>query len=217
MPLSTFDRTDNIARLSEGTYDVLVVGGGITGAGVALDAASRGLRTALVERDDFASGTSSKSSKLVHGGLRYLQNGDGRLVYQALGERKRLRHNAPHLVKILPFLLPILTKDGLLPRRVARALGTAMWMYDLTGGWRIGKFHKRLKADAAHSHVPTMDREKIAGGYLYYDATVDDARLVLTVARTAAAHGAAVANRCRVTSFDHDDAGRVTGARVDTG
>ena len=88
MPLGTFDRSDNLTRLSTTTFDVLVIGGGITGAGVALDAASRGLRTALVERDDFASGTSSKSSKLVHGGLRYLQNGDVRLVYQALREEK---------------------------------------------------------------------------------------------------------------------------------
>jgi glycerol-3-phosphate dehydrogenase len=204
-------------RLGSERFDVLVIGGGITGVGVALDAASRGLSTALVEADDFASGTSSKSSKLVHGGLRYLQNGDIRLVYQALRERKRLRQNAPHLVKILPFLLPILTKDGLLPRRVARALGSAMWMYDLTGGWRIGKFHKRLKADAAHAHVPTMDRQKIAGGYLYYDATVDDARLVLTVAQTAAAHGAAVANRCRVVGLEHSADGKVCGASVDTG
>jgi len=211
-----FDRADMLRRLASESFDVLVIGGGITGVGVALDAASRGLKTALVEADDFASGTSSKSSKLVHGGLRYLQQGDIRLVYQALRERKRLRHNAPHLVKILPFLLPILTKDGLLPRRVARALGTAMWMYDLTGGWRIGKFHKRLKADAAFAHVPTMRREKIAGGYLYYDATVDDARLVLTVARTAAAYGAAVANRCRVTGFEHTD-GRVSSVTIDTG
>ena len=214
---SSFERAHMLHRLGSERFDVLVIGGGITGVGVALDAASRGLSTALVEADDFASGTSSKSSKLVHGGLRYLQQGDVRLVYQALRERKRLRHNAPHLVKILPFLLPILTKDGLLPRRVARALGTAMWMYDLTGGWRIGKFHKRLKADAAHAHVPTMDREKIAGGYLYYDATVDDARLVLNVAQTAAAHGAAVANRCRVVGLEHSADGTVCGASVDTG
>src|SRR5690606_30493731 len=90
MPLGTFDRNENIARLGVGSYDVLVIGGGITGAGVALDAAARGLRTALVERDDFAAGTSSRSSKLVHGGLRYLQNGDVRLVYEALRERQRL-------------------------------------------------------------------------------------------------------------------------------
>ena len=140
-----------------------------------------------------------------------------RLVYEALHERQRLRRNAPHLVKLLPFMIPILTKDGLIPRRVARALGSAMWMYDLTGGFRIGKLHKRLKADAAFAHLPTMPRERLAGGYLYYDATTDDARLVLTIARTAAAHGAAVANRCRVVALTKDAAGRVDGATVDTG
>src|SRR3954465_15823764 len=127
----TFDRPTALDRLEHGHFDVLVIGGGITGAGVALDAASRGLRTALVERDDFASGTSSKSSKLVHGGLGYLQNGDVRLGYEALAERQRLRRNAPHLVKILPFLIPIFSRDGLIDPKVARALGSAMWMYDV--------------------------------------------------------------------------------------
>src|SRR4051794_32152591 len=141
---ASFDRTAALARLDGGDVDVLVVGGGVTGAGVALDAASRGLRTALVERDDFASGTSSKSSKLVHGGLRYLQQGDVRLVYQALRERQILRHNAPHLVKILPFLIPILARGGLLNPKLARAMGSAMWMYDVTGRARIRKLHKRL-------------------------------------------------------------------------
>ena len=209
-----FGRADMLERLRAEAFDVLVIGGGITGVGVALDAASRGLTTALVEADDFASGTSSKSSKLVHGGLRYLQQGEIRLVYQALRERKRLRHNAPHLVKILPFLLPILTKDGLLPRRLARALGLSMWMYDLTGGWRIGKFHLRLDAAAANAHVPTMKRDLVASAYRYYDATVDDARLVLTIARTAAANGAVVVNRCPVVGLVHDDDGRVTAASV---
>ena len=206
-----------LERLADETFDVLVVGGGVTGVGVALDAATRGLRTALVEADDFASGTSSKSSKLVHGGLRYLQQGDVRLVYEALHERQRLRRNAPHLVKLLPFLIPILTKDGLIPRRVARALGSAMWMYDLTGGLRIGKLHKRLDADEAFAHLPTMPRERLAGGYLYYDATADDARLVLTIARTAADHGAVVANRCRVVALTKDGRASVDGATVDVG
>lgn len=107
-----FDRPEALRRLGDDPFDVLVVGGGVTGAGVALDAASRGLRTALIERDDFASGTSSKSSKLAHGGLRYLQQGELRLVYQALHERQRLLHNAPHLVKILPFLLPVFSGKG---------------------------------------------------------------------------------------------------------
>ena len=135
-------------------FDVLVVGGGITGVGVALDAANRGLRTALIERDDFASGTSSKSSKLVHGGLRYLQNGDVRLVYEALHERRRLMRNAPHLVEVLPFLLPIMTKDGVISRKIAKALGSALWMYDLTGGWRIGKLHRRLSAERGRRPLP---------------------------------------------------------------
>ncbi|HZP30671.1 MAG TPA: FAD-dependent oxidoreductase, partial [Acidimicrobiia bacterium] len=106
--LPAFDRTAALARLADETFDVLVVGGGITGCGVALDAAARGLRTALVERHDFASGTSSKSSKLVHGGLRYLQQREFGLVYEALAERQVALRNAPHLVHVLPFLVPIL-------------------------------------------------------------------------------------------------------------
>jgi glycerol-3-phosphate dehydrogenase len=182
--------------------------------GVALDAATRGLRTALVERDDFASGTSSKSSKLVHGGLRYLQNGDVRLVYEALHERQRLLHNAPHLVHVLPFLIPVLTKDGVISRKIAKALGSALWMYDLTGGWRIGKRHRRLSADQSFTHLPTTQRERLAGAYLYYDAAADDARLVMAIARTAAANGAAVANRLRVTGLHQAADGRVDGAEV---
>lgn len=210
-----FDRSVHLDRLGTESFDVLVIGGGITGLGVALDAASRGLRTALVERDDFASGTSSKSSKLAHGGLRYLQQGEIRLVYEALRERHRMGRNAPHLVRILPFMIPILTRDGVVSRKIARAMGSAMWMYDLTGGARIGKFHRRLKADAAFAHLPTMRRERLASAYLYYDATVDDARLCVTVARTAAGHGAAVANGCRVTAITKDERGRATGAVVD--
>jgi glycerol-3-phosphate dehydrogenase len=219
MSLGTFDRNDNIARLGDGTFDVLVVGGGITGAGVALDAASRGLSVALVERDDFAAGTSSKSSKLVHGGLRYLQNGDVRLVYEALRERQRLLGNAPHLVRVLPFLIPVFEgKGGIIPKQVARALGSAMWMYDLTGGLRIGKLHKRLRRDAALAHMPTLD-DRLAWAYLYYDAQADDARLTLTVARTAALdHGATVVNHASVVGVRHSaSGGRVEGVVVDTG
>jgi glycerol-3-phosphate dehydrogenase len=217
MPLGSFDRDDNLARLGVGTYDVLVIGGGVTGAGVALDAAARGLRTALVERDDFASGTSSKSSKLVHGGLRYLQNGDVRLVYEALHERQRLLRNAPHLVKVLPFLIPVFTgKGGIIPKQVARALGSAMWMYDLTGGLRIGKVHRRLRADAARAHMPTLG-DRLAWAYLYYDAQTDDARLTLTLARTAALDlGATVVNHAGVTRLLRQG-DRVVGAAVDTG
>src|SRR5258705_5403376 len=138
-----FDRATSLQRLADEHFDVLVVGGGITGAGVALDAATRGLRTALVERHDIASGTSSKSSKLVHGGIRYLQQREIGLVYEALAERQVLRNTAPHLVRVLPFLLPVFTRDGLLPRRLARLLGATMWAYDLTGGLPIRQLHQR--------------------------------------------------------------------------
>src|SRR5262245_23303917 len=190
-----------IEQLRDREFDVLVVGGGITGCGVALDAVTRGLRTALVERDDFASGTSSKSSKLVHGGLRYLQQGDVRLVYQALAERQRLRHLAPHLVRVLPFMIPILTRDGVMNAKVARALGSALWTYDLTGGARIGKVHRRLKKEAALAHLPTMPAERLASAYLYYDARADDARLTLTVVRTAVEHGAVAMNGASVVGL----------------
>ena len=192
---------------------MLVIGGGITGAGVALDAASRGLRTALVERDDFASGTSSKSSKLVHGGLRYLEQREFRLVYEALAERQRIIENAPHLVSILPFLVPVLQRGGAIDRRLAPFLGGALWMYDLAGGVRIGRRHRRISADVAVAHMPTLDRAKLTSAYVYFDAQADDARLTLAIVQTAAAHGAAVANRARVVGFVHHD-GAVVGARI---
>lgn len=189
-----------------------MIGGGITGVGVALDAASRGLRTALIERDDFSSGTSSKSSKLIHGGLRYLQQGEIGLVYQALAERQRLLRNAPHLVKPLPFLIPMFGKDGILPAKIARVLGVAMWGYDLTGGLRIGKRHKRLGKDQALAYMPTLRSDRLVSGYLYYDAAADDSRLVVAIARTAALdHGAVVANRVAARGFVKDAAGRITG------
>ncbi len=210
----SFDRADGVRRLAAEPFDVVVIGGGITGAGCALDAASRGLRTALVERYDFASGTSSKSSKLVHGGLRYLQQREIGLVYEALAERQVLRRIAPHLVRVQPFLLPVFTSDGLINRRLARALGTAMWMYDMTGGLRIGKLHRRISKDAALAHMPTLRGSRLASAYIYYDARADDARLTLTIARTAAEHGAAVVNDAAVVGFEKDAAGRVQGVRV---
>ena len=209
-------RQDALRRLSAESFDVLVVGGGITGAGVALDAVARGLRVALVERSDFASGTSSKSSKLIHGGLRYLQQGDIALVYEALYERQRLLRNAPHLVRTLPFMIPIMTRDGVVSRKIARALGSALWMYDLTGGWRVGKLHRRLRAKAAHAHMPTMNADKLSSAYLYYDAEADDARLTLAIIRSAIERGAAVANYCGVTALKKNDAGKVVGASVTT-
>ncbi len=212
----SFDRKRNLERLASEPFDVVVIGGGVTGAGTALDAAARGYRTALVEADDFASGTSSKSSKLIHGGLRYLQQGEIGLVYEALAERQVLLKNAPHLVETLPFLIPILTKGGVMPRSVSRALGGAMWGYDLTGGLRIGKRHRRVDAQEAADLMPTLRRDRLVAGYVYYDARADDARLTLTLARTAACDfGAAVANRTRAVGLTRGDDGRLGGVTVE--
>jgi glycerol-3-phosphate dehydrogenase len=164
------------------------------------------LRTALVERGDFAAGTSSRSSKLVHGGLRYLNQREFRLVYEALAERQRLLRLAPHLVRPLPFLIPIFAsgtagKAG--ARAYARAIGTALWMYDATGGARIGKLHRRLSRAETLELMPDLDPERLAAGFLYYDARVDDARLTLAVVKTAASHGAVVANYVEATGLRH--------------
>lgn len=210
-----FDRARALERLGRERFDVLVVGGGITGCGVALDAASRGLRTALVERHDFASGTSSKSSKMVHGGIRYLQQRDFRLVYESLHERQRLLDNAPHLVSPLPFLIPLFGRAGVVSKQVSRFYSTALWAYDLTGGIRIGKLHKRVSKAEALAQLPTLRTDQLVAGFLYYDARADDARLTLALARTAALeHGAVVANYAPVTALLHDAGGAVCGARV---
>jgi glycerol-3-phosphate dehydrogenase len=212
---AAFDRAESLRRLSDDPFDVLVVGGGITGAGVALDAASRGLRTALVERHDFASGTSSKSSKMVHGGIRYLQQRDFRLVYESLHERQRLLDNAPHLVAPLPFLIPLFGKAGVVSKQVTRAYSSALWLYDLTGGLRIGKRHRRISREETLAHLPTLRTDALVAGFLYWDARADDARLTLSLARTAALdHGAVVANYTEVTGLLHDSSGRTCGARL---
>lgn len=197
-------------------FDLIVVGGGVTGLGVAVDAVTRGLSCLLIEKDDLGSGTSSKSSKLIHGGLRYIQQGEVGLVYEALHERQRLLRNAPHLVQVLPFAIPILTRDGVVSRKIARALGSALWMYDITGGWRVGKLHRRLRADAAHRHMPTMPRERLASAYLYYDAAADDSRLCVALARTAADHGAVIINHCTVHEITHTPDGRANGIKATT-
>jgi glycerol-3-phosphate dehydrogenase len=213
--VSPFDRAHGLERLADEQFDVLVVGGGVTGAGVALDAASRGLKTALVEKADFASGTSSKSSKMVHGGIRYLQQREFRLVYENLAERQRLLDNAPHLVSPLPFLIPLFGRDGIVSKAVARSYSSALWLYDLTGGIRIGSRHRRVTKAEALAHLPNLDTDRLVAGFLYFDARVDDARLTLTLLRTAAlGYGAAVANYAEAVGFLTDDDGRVRGARI---
>jgi glycerol-3-phosphate dehydrogenase len=214
-PATMFDRDVALSKLADKNFDVVVVGGGITGAGVALDAASRGLRTALVEQGDFASGTSSKSSKMVHGGLRYLQQHDFGLVRQSLSERRLLLQNAPHLVEPLTLLIPLFGKGGTVDRATARAYSTALWMYDLAGGWRIGKRHHRITAQELASHFPTLRTDRLVAGFVYYDAWADDARLTLAVLRTAVLEHAAVAvNYAPVVGLIHDATSHLTGVRV---
>jgi glycerol-3-phosphate dehydrogenase len=210
-----FRRADALRRLADEEFDVLVVGGGVTGAGVALDAASRGLRTALVEKCDFASGTSSKSSKMVHGGIRYLQQREFRLVYENLAERQRLLDNAPHLVSPLPFLIPLFGRDGVVSKALARSYSSALWMYDLTGGWRIGHRHREVTKEEALAHLPTLSTGNLVAGFLYFDARADDARLTLSLARTSAFEfGAAVANYTPVVRLTTGADGVANGAVV---
>jgi glycerol-3-phosphate dehydrogenase len=214
-PVHPFRRADALRRLADEEFDVLVIGGGVTGAGVALDAASRGLRTALVEKGDFASGTSSKSSKMVHGGIRYLQQREFRLVYENLAERQRLLDNAPHLVSPLPFLIPLFGRDGVVSKAVARSYASALWLYDLTGGWRIGERHRQVSKTEALEHLPTLDTDHLVAGFLYFDARADDARLTLTILRTAAIEfGAVVANYCPVVRLITGSDGTARGAVV---
>jgi len=211
-----FDRRTSLERLAAETFDLLVVGGGVTGCGVALDAATRGLRTALVEGRDFGSGTSSKSSKMVHGGLRYLQQHDYLLVYEALHERQRLLTNAPHLVHPLPFLIPLFGRDGALAEGVAKAYSVALWLYDVTGGVRIGRRHRRIDAAETLAHFPALRTDRLVASFLYWDAQADDARVTLALARTAASRGAVLANYAPVEALI-EDRGRVAGARLADG
>ncbi len=208
-------RADQLSALRAGVFDVLVIGGGMTGTGTALDAASRGLRVALVERGDLAEGTSSKSSKLAHGGLRYLQQRELRLVYQNLHERQRLLDNAPHLIRPLPFLIPLFGRDGVVSKAVARGYRSALWLYDATGGVRIGHRHSKLTKDEVLSDLAVLDPDRLVAGFRYWDARGDDARLALCLARTAAVtYGAVVATRCAVSGFRHDADGHVRGVTV---
>ncbi|WP_309683189.1 glycerol-3-phosphate dehydrogenase/oxidase [Asaia bogorensis] len=202
------------ANLSAGTFDILIVGGGVTGAYCAFDAALRGYKVALVEQGDFASGTSSKSSKMVHGGLRYIEQGNIRLVAHALLERQRLRRNARHLVHRLPFLFPVCRSGAIFDARLSRAFDALLWIYDLAGGWREGILHKRLSRADVLAHCPTFRQDGLTGGLLYYDARVDDARLTLGLVRSAAMLGAIPLNYARVSNLRRNEHGAIDGADV---
>ncbi|MGE8691135.1 MAG: glycerol-3-phosphate dehydrogenase/oxidase [Achromobacter sp.] len=211
------NRQEQLDRLESEHFDIIIVGGGITGVYAALDASLRGYRAAVIEKDDFASGTSSKSSKMVHGGLRYIEQGNLGLVRHSLHERQRLRRNARHLVQRLPFLFPILEKDGVFDKRLSKAFESLLWTYDVAGGWREGILHQKLTPAEVLSHCPTFREEGLLGGFLYFDARVDDARLTLAVARTAAFHGAAVVNHAKAVEITRNEHGKVDGVVIQAG
>ncbi len=196
-----------LAALGGEPFDVLVIGGGINGAGIARDAALRGLRTAVVERSDFASGTSSRSSKLIHGGLRYLEQGHIRLVLESVRERERLRRLAPHLVRPQEFLVPLY--GSLAPWKLAAGL----WAYDLLAGWWNVRRHRMLRPRAVHAAEPALRQEGLRGAGLYFDCRTDDARLVLETMLAAVGEGAVVASYAELLGFVKEG-GRIVGARV---
>ncbi|HEX6744471.1 MAG TPA: glycerol-3-phosphate dehydrogenase/oxidase [Solirubrobacteraceae bacterium] len=209
-------RSDAVAALRAERFDVVVVGGGITGAGVALDAATRGYSVALVEKADYTSGTSSRSSKLVHGGLRYLQNFDLGLVREALLERQLMVRLAPHLVRPLPFVVPAF--DGARPDRM---MGVGLNLYDAMarggrrreeGDWEPER-HRVIGGDEVVERLPALAGRAPTSGYLFYDCQTDDSRLVLTVLSEAERFGAVCANRMEVTDL-LDDGGRTRGVCV---
>jgi glycerol-3-phosphate dehydrogenase len=202
-------REESWRRLTEQTFDLVVVGGGVVGAGTALDAATRGLRVALVEARDLASGTSSRSSKLFHGGLRYLEQLEFGLVREALRERElMLTTLAPHLVKPVSFLYPLTHRVWERPYTAA-----GLFLYDSMGGARSVPGQKHLTRAGALRMVPALKRNALIGGIRYYDAQSDDARHTMTVARTAAHYGAVVRTSTQVVEFLRE-ADRVSGVRV---
>ncbi|HTD51666.1 MAG TPA: glycerol-3-phosphate dehydrogenase/oxidase, partial [Thermoanaerobaculia bacterium] len=191
-------------------HDVCVIGGGVTGAGVALDAAARGLRTAIVERDDWASGTSWRSSKLVHGGLRYLKSGNLRLVFESLSERALLLRLAPHLVLPADFLFPVYRDRGLSPLELELGL-TA---YDLLALGRSPRWHHRLSRGQVVSRERLLESADLSGGALYSDARTDDSRLTFENVLDAAFLGATAVTRVEVEGLEKDETGTIGGVRA---
>ncbi|MBB1244666.1 glycerol-3-phosphate dehydrogenase/oxidase [Streptomyces durbertensis] len=211
--LGPAERTEALARMAERELDVLVVGGGVVGAGTVLDAATRGLSTAIVEARDWASGTSSRSSKLVHGGLRYLEMLDFALVREALKERGLLLERlAPHLVRPVPFLYPLQHRGW---ERFYAGSGVALYdaMSVSSGHGRGLPVHRHLSRRGALRVAPCLRKDALTGALQYYDAQVDDARFVTALVRTAVSYGAHAANRTRVVGFLREGE-RVVGARV---
>ncbi len=208
-PFSYQTRAAALSSMAAEPVDLLVIGGGITGAGIARDAALRGFRIALVDKGDFGAGTSSHSSRLIHGGIRYLEQRNFRLVFEASRERRVLLRIAPHLVRPLPFLFPVY-RGARVPGWKLRA---GMWLYDLLAAFRNVKAHRWLSPKQVRRAEPALKDRGLTGAALYWDAQTDDARLVLATMRSAARAGALVANYAEVTSLLKPD-GRVRGAVV---
>lgn len=206
MQLSAFERSNSINKISSGTFDLVIIGGGINGAGVARDAASRGMSVALVEADDFASGTSSRSSKLVHGGIRYLETFEFGLVFEALSERRKLFTMAPNLVHPLRFCLPLYEND-----RVGMfKMGLGMWLYDALAMFEAPEMHRRLSARETIQRFPSLKDSGLLGSYIYYDAYMDDDRLVFESLRSALRLGALAANYTRAIGAEFDTEGNMS-------
>lgn len=210
MDTANTKRQAALKRLAEDTFDVLVVGGGITGTGIARDAALRGLKVALVEKLDFAAGTSSKSSKLVHGGLRYLEHAEFALVFESVNERKRLMKLARHLVRPLPFLVTNYKGD----RRWLATLALGLWIYDALCFFGNYRNHTTYGAKKTLQLEPTLKSQGLNGGILYYDCLTDDARLTLECAIDAASLGAVVVNHAKAGKLLRAADGKVEGAVV---
>ncbi|MCS7284033.1 MAG: glycerol-3-phosphate dehydrogenase/oxidase [Anaerolineae bacterium] len=208
-PFSVAVREENLDRLAQETFDVLVIGGGITGVAIARDAAMRGFRTALVEKGDFAVGTSSRSTRLVHGGIRYLEYREFRLVFDACTERRILRQIAPRLVRPLAFLFPLYAGQ----RPPAWKLRLGLLLYDALSLFRNVQMHRWLSPQEAARREPLIGGRGLLGAGRYYDAQVDDARLTLAMARAAHLHGAVVANYAPVVGLIKAG-GRIVGAQV---
>lgn len=208
--LNNQQRKEDLASLKTEVFDLLVIGGGVTGAGVALDGASRGLKVALIEAGDLASGTSSRSSKLIHGGLRYLEQYDFKLVKEALREREMMVTTlAPHLVKPVSFLFPLTEKF-----RERTYVGAGLALYDLLRGFkRALPWHKHLDQKRVAKVAPSLRADIITGGIQYFDAQVDDARHTMMIARTAKRYGARIATYTEATELIRDGK-RVVGVKV---
>ena len=193
-------RAINLSRMQREEFDLAVIGGGVTGAAIARDAALRGMKVALIEKGDFASGTSSKSSKMIHGGLRYLKQLDIGLVKESLSEREKLLHLAPHLVHAFPYLIPVYSGWK---ERLEHQIG--LFGYDLLAGSSSLPRHRDLSREKTLEEEPLLRKDDLSGGFLYYDCLVNDARLTLALIKSAHEHGALVANYAQAIGLNTDN------------